>query len=130
MGIYVDDCILIGDGRAIEEAINNVKKHFDITTEEVHDFIGCSIEKRDDLILLNQPDLIRKLSKTFKDDIKDMKDYETPAGSGFKITRPTKEEELLNKENQKKYRSRVGSLLYLVKHSRPELLNAVQELSK
>ena len=103
MGIYVDDCILIGDERAIEEAINDVKKHFNITTEEVQDFIGCLIEKCDDRVLLNQPDLIRRLLKTFKDDIKDMKDYETPAGSGFKITRLTKEEELLNKEEQKKY---------------------------
>ena len=31
---------------------------------------------------------------------------------------------------QKRYRSAVGSLLYLVKHSRPQLSNAVRELSK
>lgn len=130
MGIYVDDCILVGDPLAIEEAIADIKKHFDITTEEVQDFIGCSIEKREDRILLHQPDLIKKLLRSFEKELAEMKDYETPAGAGFKVTRPTKEEPLLNDDEQKKYRSGVGSLLYLVKHSRPDLSNAVRELSK
>ena len=36
----------------------------------------------------------------------------------------------LNDEKQKTYRSAVGTLLYLVKHSRPDIANAVRELSK
>jgi hypothetical protein len=37
---------------------------------------------------------------------------------------------LISVEDQKQYRSGVGMLLYLVKHSRPDIANAVRELSK
>jgi hypothetical protein len=36
----------------------------------------------------------------------------------------------MSEENQRQYRKGVGMLLYLVKHSRPDLSNAVRELSK
>jgi len=44
--------------------------------------------------------------------------------------RVTEEGTELEDEKQQKYRSGVGSLLYLLKHSRPDLPNAVRELSK
>ena len=130
IGIYVDDCIMIGDEMAIKNMVNDVKKHFDITTEEAKDFIGCTIERKDDEIHLHQPDLIKRLLRTFENDLKSMKDYDTPASSGYKVVRPQTEEEKLGDEDQKKYRSGVGSLLYLVKHTRPDLSNIVRELSK
>ena len=80
--------------------------------------------------MLHQPDLIKKLLNNFEDDLLNVKDYETPAGAGFKVMRPRKEKEKLPDELQRKYRSGVGLLLYLVKHSRPDLSNAVRELSK
>jgi hypothetical protein len=39
-------------------------------------------------------------------------------------------EDFLKKEETKKYQSGVGSLLYLLKHSRPELSNPIRDLSK
>jgi hypothetical protein len=59
-----------------------------------------------------------------------MKSYKTPAACGAKVVRPTSDEEKLNADDQLKYRSGVGSLLYLLKHSRPDLSNSVRELSK
>ena len=113
MGIYVDDCLLIGDEEAIEETIREVKKHFDITTEEVNDFVGCTIAKDEKRILLHQPDLIKRLLKTFEMDIKNItKDYDTPASSHFRVTRPKEGEPKLKEDEQTKYRSGVGSLLF------------------
>ena len=40
------------------------------------------------------------------------------------------EENKISKELQSRYRTGVGMLLYLIKHSRPELLNPVHELLK
>ena len=40
------------------------------------------------------------------------------------------EEELISDEEQSEFRSRVGSLLYLLKHLRPDLLNSIGELTK
>ena len=37
---------------------------------------------------------------------------------------------LLDDNDQELYRSGVGMLLYLVKHSRPDMVNATRELSK
>ena len=46
------------------------------------------------------------------------------------IIRCSEEEESVTEEEQKEFRSGVGSLLYLLKHSRPDLSNSVRELSK
>ena len=130
IGVYVDDNFVIGDDLAIETFLSDIKKHFDITTTEVDDFVGCTVEKHQDYLELHQPDLIRKMLKEFNDEIKEMKVYETPAPSGFRVIRTEEEETKLSKDKQTRYRSGVGSLLYLVKHSRPDLSNSVRELSK
>jgi hypothetical protein len=44
--------------------------------------------------------------------------------------RPKTEEEKISDSDQTLYRSGVGMLLYLVKHSRPDIANVVRELSK
>jgi hypothetical protein len=43
---------------------------------------------------------------------------------------PGPEDPKISAIDQKKYRSGAGMLLYLVKHSQPDLANSVQELSK
>ena len=53
-----------------------------------------------------------------------------PAGTGDHVKRPDEDEPTVDKKEQKLYRSRVGLLLYLVKLSRPDISNAVRELSK
>ncbi len=44
----------IGDEKAVNKFVSDVKEFFDITTEEVNGFVGCSIEKRGDAIYLHQ----------------------------------------------------------------------------
>jgi antitoxin component of RelBE/YafQ-DinJ toxin-antitoxin module len=44
--------------------------------------------------------------------------------------RPEKGDPILTPKQQTKYRSVVGTLLYLVKHSRPDISNPVRELTK
>ena len=55
--------------------------------------------------------------------------YESPAFSGDHIVRK-KEGNYLNTEMQQNYRSGVGMLLWLMKHSRPNISNATREASK
>jgi hypothetical protein len=59
-----------------------------------------------------------------------MKDYETPASTGYRVIRCQTEEEKLTESDQTLFRSGVGSLLYLLKHSRPDLSNCIRELTK
>ena len=131
IGMYVGDCLVIGDKPAVKKAIEDIEKVFQITKSEmVNEFVGCTIEKQEGRILLSQPDLIRKLLQKFEEKIKSLKKYMTPAPANTHVVVPTMEEEKLSEEEQKKYRSGVGSLLYLLKHSRPDLSNAVRDLSK
>ena len=59
-----------------------------------------------------------------------MRLYETPATGVGRVQRPMTEEELISDEEQSEFRSGVGSLLHLLKHSRSDLSNSVCELTK
>jgi len=129
--IYVDDCFVVGDKAAVKKALAEIQGIFNITrSENIEDFIGCNIKREGNKILLSQPDLIKKMIEKFENKIENMKEYETPAPASSHIVRCTEEEDGLTEDEQKDFRSGVGSLLYLLKHSRPELSNSVRELSK
>ena len=132
--LYVDDSLCIGHRQDIDDTIQLIKIVFTITVEGgVNDFLGCSILRRgkDPICWLHQPHLIKKLREKFTQHIGKKKVKLTP-GTPRKIIKRCKEDDptILNKEMQELYQSGVGSLLYLLKHSRPELSNPVRELSK
>jgi hypothetical protein len=79
---------------------------------------------------LIQPDVIKRLENVFGEVVSNVRDTPLPMQPGNTVVRPTDEEELLDAITQREYRSGVGMLLYLVKHSRPDLSNPVRELSK
>ena len=56
--------------------------------------------------------------------------HTTPANPLHGIIRPKKEDQLISAEYQKLFRSGVGMLMWLVKHSRPDMNNATRELSE
>jgi hypothetical protein len=70
------------------------------------------------------------LRESFGDEVQDMKHYSTPGTPRFKIVRPNDEIDGVNETMQSRYRSGVGMLLYLIKHSCPDIANVVRELSK
>ncbi|MFM8622083.1 MAG: reverse transcriptase domain-containing protein, partial [Holophagaceae bacterium] len=129
--IYVDDCFVVGDRKAVKKALDDIQGVFNITrSENVEDFIGCTIKRTGNKVLLSQPDLIKKMLEKFEEKIARLKGYETPASASSHVNRCIDEEDGLNDEDQQEFRSGVGSLLYLLKHSRPDLSNSVRELSK
>ena len=56
--------------------------------------------------------------------------YKTGGTPGKGVLRPQTDEEKVDAKTHSQYRSGVGLILYLVRKSRPELSNAVRELSK
>jgi len=62
--------------------------------------------------------------------VKDMMEYRTPGTANQGLIRPDDKKSTLTKEEHELYRSGVGMLLFLVKNSRPDIANAVRELSK
>ena len=84
-------------------------------------------------IILHQPHFIKKINRKFGEELADVWVPSMPSGPGDSAVRMNDTEKLeggLPKEQQTCYRSGVGMLLYLVKFSRPEILNSVQEISK
>ena len=70
MAIYVDDILMVGDKDAVRCAIEEIMKSFDVKhSPDIEEFVGCTIEKDGEKLLLSQPDLIQKLAKQFHDQV-------------------------------------------------------------
>jgi hypothetical protein len=130
--VYVDDCLITGDRTAIHNAINDIESTFETRrVGTLNEYIGCTfLDMKNGSIKLIQPDMIKKMEKTFGGYMADIRDTNTPMGPGLTVIRPNDGDKRVDQLNQREFRSGVGMLLYLVKHSRPDLSNAVRELSK
>jgi hypothetical protein len=95
------------------------------------EYVGCGLIREGKRAYMHQPELIWKIENTFEEDLqKSNRVYETPGSSGVGILRPMEGGPTVCGKRQTKYRSGVGMLLFLVKYSRPDIVNSVQELSK
>jgi hypothetical protein len=134
IGIYVDDCLIIGKDESIDCLIDELKKHeFNLKVERnVNEFLSCCIEESKDErnLIMIQPHLLTHLIKNFGEEIEGKRKFLTPGTPRFKIQRSTINMDVLGIHSQRKYRSGVCMLLYLTKYSQPDIINIVQELSK
>jgi hypothetical protein len=131
--IYVDDALLVGERKVIDKVIKKIEEKFSIKKMgELKVYVGCKIDKdsEEKKMWISQPDLIDKLKNTFGRKVEMLHDYKTPGPPGESVVRPKENNETVSNAEQKEYRSGVGMLLYLVKHSRPDISNAVRELAK
>ena len=70
-GIYVDDILLCGQEKSVENDISELKSKFDITVNnEFQDYVGCEIIKKKDTILIHQTKLINKIIRELSPEIK------------------------------------------------------------
>ena len=81
---------------------------------------------------LGQPDLIKNVKAKFGEIASNLKTYRTSGtpNQGIIMKKEVEMKDKLDAETHAPYRSRVGMLLYLVKHSWPEIANLIGELSK
>jgi hypothetical protein len=134
IGIYVDDCLVIGKRNKIYELIVALKTSgFNLKVENIlTDYLSCQLianaESKEVLIL--QPHLINNLEAKFGDEVKSKRVYKTLGTPRFKIVCPDNDDDIMEPNLQSRYRSGVGMLLYLIKYSRPDLCIVVRELSK
>ena len=134
--MHVDDSIIFGNKKDIKEVIIHLERRFTVKTEGgLNDFLGCEIimsDKKDKCWLL-QPHLLKSLKKKYSNELKRARLPITPGTPGLvlhKLKGEENEEQKLSETEQKILQSGTGSLIYLLKHSRPELSNSIRELSK
>ncbi|MGL4341969.1 MAG: reverse transcriptase domain-containing protein, partial [Lactococcus lactis] len=131
--LYVDDGAIIGSKSLIKEVMTALSNELKVKSlGPLKHFVGCHLIRSDDgkSIFIHQPKLLKHLEDSFGQYCKENKYYLSPAAPKTVIVRPEADMPLISPTSQTQYRSGVGMLLYLVKHSRPDLSNAVRELTK
>jgi hypothetical protein len=131
--LYGDDCLCIGDDAAIEDLIDSLKSHgLNLKVDrDLRDYLSCEIHFSHDKskAILHQSHIIKSLKSEFNNEIKNLQTYKTPGTPGQGMIR-SQEGVSVSDTDHRRYRMGVGKLLYLVKHTRPDIANAVRELSK
>ena len=124
--------LMIGKEEAIDDAIKVLQGHFQVKDPtSLEDYLGVQIVQSDDgkKAWLGQPTIIKSLEKQFGERVAKKKMTVTPATPGF-ICGKVDDISKVDEKTLSMYRSGVGTLLYLTKHSRPDITNPVRELSE
>jgi Reverse transcriptase (RNA-dependent DNA polymerase) len=132
--IHVDNCYLIGSDASLNDLVMKLEANgLKIKVElDAKDYLGYEIlvDKGKKRAWLGQPHIVKKMMTRFADIIGISKlKYKTPGTPGFNIICPSNPDEQISQEDQVIYHAGVGTLLYLIKYSRPYIANVVRELS-
>ena len=131
--MYVDDMLTIGKKEQIQEFATMIQKEFSVKIQHnLADYLGCEfhMDKEKTRGWLGQPSIIKSLEQQFGKRAMKERFSMTPGTPGFTARRLENEEDKVNAKDHETYRSGVGTLLYLTKHSMPDISNPVIELSK
>ena len=131
--MYVDDMLIIGKRAQIQEFATMTQKEFSVKIQHnLVDYLGCEfhMNKEKTKGWLGQPSIIKSLEQIFGEKAMKERLSMTPGSPRFIARRLEIKEDKVNAEDHETYRSGVGTLLYLTKHSRPDISNPVRELTK
>jgi hypothetical protein len=127
---WIDDCLVMGKAEGVKIAKKQMTDQFDCDeVGNMDEHIGCKLVRnfQERWIKFLQPVLLQSFTDEF--DLPQEKPPNMPAEGG-QILVPCDEKNGLQEEDQAKCRTGVGKLLYMMRWSRPEILNSVRELSK
>lgn len=124
ISLYVDDIIITGNNlKLIDKFKDDMKREFEMTDlGELNYFLGMEIIQDEEGVFLSQEKYANKLLKKFG--MLESKSIKTPL-----LPQGKRQEEDGKFEDETKYRSIVGGLLYLCA-SRPDLMYASSYLSR
>ena len=120
--------------KEIEQVIEDMKdSRFKLKIEkELTDYLSCKLHFSNDKkkAWIGQPHLLKNIESSFGSELQKLRSYKSPAAPGMGIVKADKDDAEMSNEGKTHYRSGVGMLLFLVKHTRLDLANATRELSK
>ena len=131
--MYVDDMLIIGGKEQIQEFTTKIQKEFSVKIQHnLTDNLRCEfhMNKEKTRESLGQTSIIKSLEQKFGDRAMKERLSLTPGSPRFTARRLENPDDKVSSEEHETYRSGVGTLLYLTKHSRPDICNPVRELSK
>lgn len=120
--IYVDDILITGHNRKVEEMNNLLKTEFSARDlGELRNFLGTEVIKTKDYLRISQSSAIDKILSKFN--MNNCKGSKTPMEYNFQFDE-TEEKVLVP------YRELIGSLMYLSTMTRPDISYATSYLSR
>ena len=123
--MYVDDSLIIGEKEQMQEFTTQIQKEFSVKIQHnMADYLGCEfhMNKVKTRGWLGQPSIIKSLEQKFGERAMKERLSLTPGTPRFTARRLENPEDKVSPEEHETYRSGVGILLYLTKHSRPDML--------
>ena len=129
--MYVDGMLIIGKKEQIQEFATMIQKEFSVKIQHnLADYLGCEFHNKEKTRgWLGQPSIIKSLEQNFGERAMKERLSMTPGTPRFTARRLENKEDKVNAKDHETYRIGVGTLLYLTKHSRPDISNPVRELS-
>ena len=126
---WVDDLKLVAPATLLKEEKEEMMKRFDCSDiGETDEYVGCKCEKTNESIKFTQPVLIQSYQDEFELPLNEQAP-KTPAEPGS-VLEAGLEQDVLNKKKQYIYRKGTGKLLHNARWSRPDIMNAVRELTR
>lgn len=124
--LYVDDIILISENREEIDKIKEVlKNNFDMKDMHgVSKYLGIKIKKTESGIELDQEEYLKEILKKFG--MENCKPVSTPIEPGLELSKEASKDEKLIRE----CRQLIGSLMYAMLATRPDLCYAVSFLAR
>lgn len=127
LGLYVDDIlILTKTAKLMNQVKDQIKSAFQVKDSgEVKRILGIQAHRTDNELTLDQSQYVKKLLQEYG--MEDCKPVATPI-DGHESLDPARPDE--ERTDQHAYQKRVGSLMYLMTGTRPDLAFAVSKLSQ
>jgi len=127
IAVYVDDLAILS---LTDEIMDNIKEMFCERFEmkdlkEISYCLGLVIQQENDSMVIHQQPYIKQLLEKYR--MTDAKPAQTPSDINVKLK---KDDGISKPVNATEYQGIVGSLLYLAMGTRPDIAQAVGELSK
>lgn len=126
---HVDDMAACGSPEQLDSAADHIRKYLDLKDfGEISRYLGINITRRGNDYLLSQDHYIESLLEEY--DMVQCHLVSTPMLSLDSLKDSESDSGLLDDNLKKKYQSLVGSLLYLVHGTRPDISFSVIRLSQ
>ncbi len=124
--LWIDDNLIIGSKKAVEKTKKDLMERFDCKDcGYMEEYMGCKIARTKNSLKFTQPVLMQSCNDKFE---LLKTSYKMPALTGLVLV-AGKKEEALSPAMQKKFCSRMGKAMHAMQYSKPEMYNAVQNLS-
>ncbi|UYV68993.1 hypothetical protein LAZ67_6001951 [Cordylochernes scorpioides] len=133
LAIYVDDCLICSVNKQhLDDIVQYLNSNFEIKTFTANYFLGLQIyrDRTTKMLFLHQASYIERTLEHYN--LLDIKLQSVPSDPYSKLTKKMcpKDDQEIEEMNKIPYRQTIGSLMYLMTGTRPDIAYAVSRVSQ